>query len=71
VARAHSDYFLCPPGYGAITTTLPSQAGPPAATPARGESDGTEGPGAPWLPGPFFMPKIVIPECGSMEAHAL
>src|SRR4029077_2247974 len=28
-ARAHSDYFLCPPGNGAITTTFPSQAGPP------------------------------------------
>jgi hypothetical protein len=52
-ARAHSDYFLCPPGNGAITTTLPSQAGPPAVAPARGDAT-VLAPVLPWLPGPFF-----------------
>jgi hypothetical protein len=51
-ARAHSDYFLCPPGNGAIATTLPSQAGPPAVAPARG--DATDGPGASLAAGAVF-----------------
>jgi hypothetical protein len=38
VLLENSDYSLCPPGNDAITTTLPSQAEPPAATPARGDA---------------------------------